>query len=106
MESPQSRPRPRPAAHCIVWEKVPIMKQTKAYQALLQRITDVYSGAQGQKWDNDDFAIAELLSNVVPVLQQIFDPEDKKDYVFGLHALDKFDNPEKAADWIYQELIG
>jgi hypothetical protein len=81
------------------------MNKGKAYNDLLKRITDIYSGAQGQRWDIDDFATAEQLSKVIPVLHEIFGTDPKKEWVFGVRAIDRFNDPASAADWIYEQII-
>jgi hypothetical protein len=70
--------------------------------ALLQRVTDIYSGAQGQEWSEDDFATAEILSRVLPVIRKTF-ALDEKIWILGHHALVYFDRPETAAERLYAE---
>jgi hypothetical protein len=73
--------------------------------ALLQRVTDIYSGALGQSWygDYDNFANAELLSNVMPALEQIFGPQREYTWYWKCRALSHFDNPIAATEFLFME---
>lgn len=79
-------------------------KQTKESEqkaALLQRITDVYSGAQGQVWGGDDFATAQTLENAVHALEGIFGWQNDWEYLWANHVLSNFDNPESATGFLF-----
>lgn len=65
--------------------------------ALLQRVSDIYAGALGQAWDDDEFATAEILSRVMPALESVFNNAD----VRSMFLLAYFDNPRSAAERLY-----
>ena len=47
------------------------------YDALLQRVTDIYSGAVGGMWNNEDYLVsAEELSVIVPAIGAVLIPEE------------------------------
>lgn len=79
-------------------------KEDQQRAALLRRVTDVYSGAIGQEWSEDEFATAEILSRVIPALRELFSKQ-WKDYMNSPHSLHHFDNARMAADWLFQEGI-
>ncbi len=77
-------------------------KEDAQKAALLQRITDVYSGAQGAEWDHDnDFATAEILGQVIPVFVTMFDHNEGLNYLFNVHSLRHFDNPKRAMEHLF-----
>lgn len=77
-------------------------KEAAEKAALLQRITDVYSGAQGSAWDtNDDFATAQILENAVHALEGIFGG-DSWEYVWMNHCLSHYDTPQSACSFLYE----
>lgn len=69
--------------------------------ALLRRVRDVYAGAAGRVWTEDDFATADDLAKVMPALREMLVIEGRE-YVFDLHCIDRFDCPETAADHLYR----
>ena len=81
-------------------------RQTKAQKeaaekaALLQRLEDIYSGAMGLQWGEDDFATAEILARALPVIREVFSIE-RDSWMLGLHALQYYDKPETAATMLY-----
>lgn len=77
-------------------------KEDQQRAALLRRVTDVYSGAMGAIWTEDEFATAEILSRVLPALKELFDPQ-WQDYMHSPHGLSRFDNAKSATDWLFQE---
>ncbi len=84
--------------------KTKAQREASQRAALLQRVHDVYSGALGNQWyseGNGDFATAEILSSVINALQQIFGKQSEYDYFWNIHHLGYFDNPEKAADFLF-----
>lgn len=77
-------------------------REAEQRAALLQRITDVYSGAVGQVWAVDDWANAEILSTVIPALQGMFGKQvNGTDYAFQNHCLKYFDTPQSACDHLF-----
>lgn len=86
--------------------KTKSQREAEQKAALLQRVHDVYSGAQGSQWNteiNGDFATAEILQDVLCTLQQIFGKQRGYDYYWNIHHLSHFDTPEKAADFLFGE---
>lgn len=74
--------------------------------ALLQRITDIYSGANGGVWTEDEFAYAELLSRVVPVLRKLFLCEEMgrmNAHCFEPHCLNYYDTPKAATEFLFDK---
>lgn len=82
--------------------KTKVQKEAAEKAALLQRLRDIYSGAQGQEWSEDDFATAEILSRVLPVIRETF-ALDEKLWILGHHTLTYFDRPESAVERLYAE---
>jgi hypothetical protein len=77
-------------------------KEAAEKAALLQRLQDIYSGAMGQQWGEDDFATAEILSRVLPVICGAFDLEENK-WILGHHALGYYNDPHSAMERLYAE---
>lgn len=69
-------------------------------KALRQRISDIYSGVVGSPW-TDDFATAECLSKVAPVLMQLFGNPDN-DYLWKLHNLVNFQSVDSATEFLFR----
>jgi len=82
---------------------VKIKRKTEAEKkaALLQRVTDVYSGAMDGVWRDDDFASAEILSRVIPVISS-WAPSENQSVVRSPHCLHYFDRPEMVIDFLYR----
>lgn len=81
--------------------KTKAQREADQKAALLRRITDIYSGALGQAWDEDEFASADLLSRVVPALQQMFGAQIEREFPWMARSLGRFDNPESAAAFLF-----
>jgi hypothetical protein len=77
-------------------------REERQKAALLQRLNDIYSGAMGQQWSEDDFATAEILSRVLPVVREAFGIDEKR-WVLGHSALHYYDKPDTAAEMLYCE---
>lgn len=81
-------------------------RQTKAQKeaaqkaALLQRLQDIYGGALGMEWGEDQFATAETLSRVMPVIRETFSIAADS-WMVGHHALHYYGNPQTAAEMLY-----
>lgn len=69
---------------------------------LRQRVTDIYQGAIGGAWNDGDYATVENLSKLLPALQAVFGINPEAMHVWGLWNLDEFDNPEKAARYLFE----
>lgn len=75
-------------------------REKKQYQALRQRIGDIYHGALGQNFDKDQWANAEILSRVIPALKALFGRKPR-DYLFYPSNLHYFDTPDSATDFLW-----
>lgn len=80
--------------------KTKAQREQEQRAALLRRVTDIYSGAQGAVWDNDDFVTAEILGQVIPVLRELFGTENTE-YLFSLHCLRYFDSAASATNHLF-----
>lgn len=74
-------------------------REAAAKAALRQRVFDIYSGAQGAKWDEECFATAEVLSRVIPVLEKVFDTEE---WVFQAWNLGYFNGVDSATEFLFR----
>lgn len=84
--------------------KTKAQREAEQKAALYQRIHDVYSGAVGAQWDSrdgGDFADAETLTNVMWALRCIFADQSEHEFYWDIHHIKYFDNPEKAADFLF-----
>lgn len=84
--------------------KRPTKAQRDAAQkaALLRRVTDVYSGALGAEWGEDEWATAEILASVIPALRDIFGEQAGRDYMWECHCIDRFDTAKTATDFLFE----
>ena len=80
--------------------KTKAQREQAQKSALLIRIADIYSGAQGSAWGDDDFASAEILGQVIPVLKDLFGT-DTNQYLFSPHCLRYFDSAASATDHLF-----
>lgn len=71
-------------------------------EALLRRITDVYSGAQGAVWSSDDFATAAILEKVVHVFKGMFKEGADYSYMWDCYCLSHYDTPESACEFLFR----
>lgn len=83
--------------------KLTIKQKKEAAQkaALLQRITDIYSGAQGSAWGDGDFATASILENAIHALKGVFGDSTEWSYMWECHCIGRFDSPETACEFLY-----
>jgi len=75
-------------------------REAQARAALLQRVTDVYSGAMGGEWDANQFATAEILSRALPTLREIFNKQ-WRDLLHSPHCLSHYDTAATASAFLY-----
>ena len=83
--------------------KTKAQKEAEEKAALKQRLTDIYSGALGQKWDDDDegfIADAELLCRVVQACRDVF-VNDHNKQLFEVHNLDEYATVENLTGFYY-----
>ena len=78
-------------------------REAQQRAALLRRVTDVYSGALGGEWDDEQWANAETLSLVIPALKELFGEQlsEGMEYVWGQHCLRYFDTAESATSHLF-----
>lgn len=68
-------------------------------------MSDIASGAAGYKFEQEgEFATADFLSRFVNALKEQLD-FDGKEYVFGLHCLQHFDNVDSTTDHLFESGI-
>lgn len=77
--------------------------EQKAKDALIKRITDIYSGASGSDMSKEDAFIGLYeASNAIPAMRDIFSPQvPNSDYLWMPHMLDKYEDPRKAAEVLF-----
>ena len=78
------------------------MNEEKGYVDLLQRVTDIYSGALGQEWNDDEHIIgAEELAVIIPaVLDRLF-PKRPEWFRKPGFFMRNFGSPEECAHWLW-----
>lgn len=81
--------------------KTKAQKEAELKSALLDRIMDIYGGAAGCAWSEDEWATAEIISRVMCAVRGIFLEGNAEDYRVGCHIIEYYDNPAKAAEFLY-----
>jgi len=82
-------------------------RQTKAQKEaiekakLLQRVTDVYSGAMGAEWSEDEWATAEILANAIHALKGVFGKQVEWGHMWECHCIGYYDTPAKATEFLF-----
>jgi hypothetical protein len=69
--------------------------------ALLQRVLDIYCGAAGGIVDPGESQLSEVISRVMNVVRLRWAVSDL-DFMVKCFNVDQYDNPEKAADFLYR----
>ncbi|WP_299075483.1 hypothetical protein [uncultured Paraglaciecola sp.] len=84
-------------------------RQTKAQRdaqqlaALTQRISDIYCGASGCAWNEDDeWPTSEQLAVIGPAVRSTFKNPELPEWVWDLHNLDKFERPSLIAKQLFE----
>jgi hypothetical protein len=67
----------------------------------LQRVTDIYSGAQGLVWRDDFVAGTEELSRIMPALEDVFGEQVDATYMWTLANLHHYNSPQDATDFLF-----
>lgn len=68
---------------------------------LFQRINDIYTGAIGHEYKEDeDFLGAEDLANVITALCSVFNPKEVAMSRFTRWNIKEFENPTRATEYI------
>jgi len=78
-------------------------REDRLRAALLQRLTDIYAGAQGCIWGDDDFANAEVLSRAARVIKDIFAEQKEYSWYWEIGNIHYFDNPQAACDFLFEQ---
>ena len=82
--------------------KTKAQKEAEEKAALRQRLTDIYSGALGYKWDDCCYEISgKMLMDVIRVCRDVFGYDDNV-WLFEVHNLDKYDTVEQLAEFYYK----
>lgn len=78
-------------------------KQAAAIEALRKRIADVYSGAAGEEWvEDENWPTAEQLALIVPALEEIFGGDDgAPSFVWQGRNLRNFETPSGLANQLH-----
>jgi hypothetical protein len=78
-------------------------RERKRYDALLQRVTDIYSGALGGRWEDDrHFVGAEELSVIAPAIAECLIPDQVIWAREVGHWLSHLQTPDECADWLWK----
>lgn len=81
--------------------KTKAQREVEQKAALSRRINDVYTGATGRIWSEDEFATAIDLSKIIPALQILLGDQMEHKYFWRNDHIDKFDTPETATDFLF-----
>lgn len=76
--------------------------EKKRYDALLKRVTDIYSGAIGAAWDDDSCIVgAEELAVIAPAILDRLYP-DAPGFISGVgYWLSNLGSPDQCAEWLW-----
>jgi len=78
-------------------------REKKEIEALRVRLNDIYSGASGEEWIEDDmWPHTHILSRIHPAVISVFPVGDDKRFVYSTRNLDKFDTPSVLAEFLYR----
>lgn len=83
-------------------------KEDIAKAALLRRVTDIYSGAIGEVPDEDYFATAPQLENIVCAIRQTFLDQVTQgvdSWMWKPHVLRYYENPTMATSFLFEHGI-
>jgi len=71
--------------------------------ALLQRITDIYTGACGRVIDFDnDWVSLEEVSRIISALEDVLGTPRKGWFGWEVYCLDRFETPAKAMEHLFR----
>lgn len=71
--------------------------------ALTQRVRDIYSGAAGDIWnEEDEWPTAEQLSIIVPAIRSIFKGGGVPEWLWDARNLDKYETPSQIARQLFE----
>ncbi len=79
-------------------------KRQNEIAALQARLDDIYSGATGRAWDNEnEWPGLEEASRIVPAVRTLFDPDNERSYLWQGHNLDSFECTRKLAERLHNK---
>jgi hypothetical protein len=71
--------------------------------ALTQRISDIYCGASGGVWDEEEeWPTAEQLAVIGPAVRSTFQGENVPEWVWDFRNLGKFEQPSVLAKQLFE----
>ena len=71
--------------------------------ALTQRISDIYCGASGGVWDEEEeWPTAEQLAVIAPAVRSTFKNSELPEWIWDLQNLDKFEAPSRIAKQLFE----
>ncbi len=89
--------------------KTKAQREQEERAALRQRVDDLFAGATGEYWDEECEPWPEDFMSFVRALHLAFfvrpdedSGEHGNEYLWGLFNLEKYRNPEAAADFLYE----
>ena len=78
-------------------------RESQQLTALTQRILDIYCGASGGLWDEEnDWPTAEQLAVIAPAVRSTFRNADLPEFIWDLQNLDKFEQPSRIAKQLFE----
>lgn len=78
-------------------------RDTIELNALTKRISDIYCGASGGVWSEDeDFPTAEQLAVIAPAIRSTFNKPDLPSWIWDFHNLAKFEQPSRIAAQLFE----
>ena len=88
----------------MVKRKTKAQREQEAKDALLQRITDIYSGACGRDMsaDDDAYPTIEEMSRVIPAVRDVFGEPLPDWWGWKAHCLNRWETPKGAAEWLFE----
>lgn len=70
--------------------------------ALLQRVLDIYAGAEGGILIEDEMASVAVIRKVMGVVAAKWVTDDAHKFLVGHWNVDEYETPAKAADFLYR----
>ncbi|TFZ81451.1 hypothetical protein [Candidatus Macondimonas diazotrophica] len=78
-------------------------RENQQLKALTQRISDIYCGASGGVWnEEEECPTAEQLSVIGPAVRSTFQGENVPEWVWDFINLDKFERPSVLAKQLFE----
>jgi hypothetical protein len=80
-------------------------KEAAQKAALLQRLQDIYAGANSGWVSGEEWATAEVIERVMVAVRSTFLDDKTDDFRIGCHVVGKYDTPEDAALFLYEHEV-